>query len=64
MLTLLAVFCPPLAVLITGSRADALGNLGRTMLLYVPGVVHALHEVDRHNTTQRYDAVMKALERT
>ncbi|MFO0825388.1 MAG: YqaE/Pmp3 family membrane protein [Gemmataceae bacterium] len=62
MLTRLAVLCPPLAVLLTGKRSDALSNLGLTLLLYVPGVVHALQEVDRHATAQRYESVMRELE--
>ena len=41
MLTLLAIICPPLAVLATGNRSGAVENLGRTMLLYLPGLFHA-----------------------
>ena len=63
MLSLLAVVCPPLAVLATGNRSGAVANLGLTMLGFVPGVVHALSEVDRHTVGRRYESVMRALER-
>ncbi|HJZ55363.1 MAG TPA: YqaE/Pmp3 family membrane protein [Gemmataceae bacterium] len=64
MLSLLAVVCPPLAVLATGNRSKVAANLGLTLLLYVPGLLHALSEVDRYTTCRKYDAVMRALERT
>ena len=64
MLLLLAILCPPLAVLLaerSGSRTAA--NLGLTLLLYVPGVVHALSVVERHDVGRRYESVMRVLER-
>lgn len=64
MLTVLAVVCPPLAVLATGSRSGAAANLGLTMLLYVPGLLHALAAVDRHTTERRYESVMRALDQS
>ncbi len=60
---LIAVICPPLAVLLTGNRSGAVVNAGLTLLFYVPGLLHALAEVDRHSTVQRYEAVMQALDR-
>lgn len=62
MRSLLAVVCPPLAVLSAGSLADAARNAGLTLLLFVPGVVHALGVVDRFDTARRYDSVMRAME--
>jgi uncharacterized membrane protein YqaE (UPF0057 family) len=64
MLSLLAVVCPPLAVLAAegkGSRVAA--NLGLTLLLYVPGMLHALAAVERHNVGRRYESVMRVLDR-
>ena len=61
MLTCLAIVCPPLAVLATGTRSRAAGNLGLTLLGFVPGVVHALRVVDQHSVERRYASVMKAL---
>jgi uncharacterized membrane protein YqaE (UPF0057 family) len=63
MLNVLAVVCPPLAVLATGTPARAAANLGLTLLLYVPGVLHARSVVEQRSLERRYDAVMQALER-
>ena len=62
LLTLLAVLCPPLAVLGTGGRTEAAKNLGLTTLLYVPGVLHALRTVDDHVTQQRFAVLLQAIE--
>ncbi len=62
MLPLLAVVCPPLAVLFTESPSRAVANLGLTLLLYVPGLLHALRSVERHTVERRYASVMRALE--
>ena len=62
MLSVLAIVCPPAAVLVVGGPSRAMGNLGLTMLLYVPGMLNALSTVGRHNLERRYDAVMRALE--
>jgi uncharacterized membrane protein YqaE (UPF0057 family) len=62
MLSFLAVVCPPLAVLATGPKSRAVANAGLTLLLFVPGVVHALSEVSRHNLERRYNSVMRAME--
>jgi uncharacterized membrane protein YqaE (UPF0057 family) len=64
MLSLLAVVCPPLAVLAaerSGSRAAA--NLGLTLLLYVPGLLDALAVVERRAVGKRYESVMRVLDR-
>jgi uncharacterized membrane protein YqaE (UPF0057 family) len=59
--TVLAVVCPPLAVLTTGRPAEVITNLGLTALLFVPGVIHALKVVDRHETEQRFARLLRAL---
>lgn len=38
---LLAIFLPPVAVLMTGQFTKALLNLVLTMIFFVPGAVHA-----------------------
>jgi uncharacterized membrane protein YqaE (UPF0057 family) len=63
MLKLLAIVCPPLAVLATGSVSSAAKNTGLTLLFYVPGVIHARSVVEKHDIEQRYNSVMTALER-
>ena len=62
MLPLLATVCPPLAVLATDTPARAAANLGLTLLLVVPGVVHAHRAVGRYTLRRRYESVMRALE--
>jgi len=59
MLTLLCVLCPPAAVLVAGNRSQALTNLGLTLLLYVPGLLHALAVVDRQQIQRRNDILMR-----
>ena len=62
MLKLLAVICPPLAVVVAGNRSGVVLNFGLTLLLYFPGMIHALAEVDRYTTVRQYESVMRALE--
>jgi uncharacterized membrane protein YqaE (UPF0057 family) len=64
MLSLLAILCPPLAVLIaerSGLRTAT--NLGLTLLLYFPGLFHALSTIERRDLGRRYETVMRVLER-
>ena len=61
MLVLLVVLCPPLAVLFA-APSQAPKNLGLTLLLYVPGVLHARSVVSRYYVTRRYDSLMRALD--
>jgi uncharacterized membrane protein YqaE (UPF0057 family) len=63
MLSVLAVVCPPLAVLATGTRCGAVANLGLTLMGFVPGIVHALGTVEQHTLNRRYASVMRAMER-
>ena len=53
MLSLLAVFCPPLAVLLTGTPFQVLTNIPLTLSLWVPGVAHALIVVDEYQSIKR-----------
>jgi len=63
MRSVLALICPPAAVLASGTRADLATNVALTCLFFLPGVVHALAVVDRSTTTRQYDSVMRAMER-
>lgn len=53
MLYLLALLLPPVAVLVTGRPGQAVLNLGLTLLLWVPGALHALFVVSEHKANQR-----------
>jgi len=64
MLSLLAILCPPLAVYVaekSGSRTAT--NIGLTLLLYFPGLIHALSTIERRDLGRRYESVMRVLER-
>jgi len=64
MLSVLAVLCPPLAVAVAdGKTSRVAANVGLTMLLFVPGVVHALSVVERAEVGRRYESVMRVLDR-
>jgi uncharacterized membrane protein YqaE (UPF0057 family) len=61
MRSILAIICPPLAVLASGTRAQAAANIGLTLCLFIPGVLHALSVVDQYNVERRYESVMRAM---
>ncbi|MCY9550069.1 YqaE/Pmp3 family membrane protein [Lysinibacillus xylanilyticus] len=42
MMYLLAVICPPLAVLFCGKPFQAIINFFLTLLFYIPGMIHAV----------------------
>ena len=53
MLYLVAILCPPLAVLLAGKPVQAVLNLILTIFLYVPGLIHALFVVHDRKADQR-----------
>lgn len=55
MIYLIAIFCPPLAVLIAGKPKQAVINLLLTVLFYAPGLVHAVIVIK--NAHADYDAM-------
>ncbi|HEX4608429.1 MAG TPA: YqaE/Pmp3 family membrane protein [Urbifossiella sp.] len=62
MRSLLALICPPVAVLASGSRSELAANAALTLLFFLPGVVHARGVVERFTTARQYDSVMRAME--
>ena len=64
MLSLLAIVCPPLAVLLVAGGRAAAANCGLTLLGVLPGIRHARDLVERHTVERQYDAVMRVLERS
>ena len=62
MYAVLAILCPPLAVLLTAGASGAAKNVGLTMLLYVPGVLHARAAVEKYTTARRYEAMLRAID--
>lgn len=61
MLPVLAVVCPPLAVLATGSVGRAAANFGLTLLFFAPGAVHARREVGRFADARRTARLLEAV---
>jgi len=62
MLVVLVILCPPLAVLLTAPPSHAVKNFGLTLLLYVPGVLHARSAVSRYYANRRYASLMRVLD--
>lgn len=53
MLYILAIFLPPVAVLLRGKPFQALINLGLTILFWLPGVIHAWIVINGANADAR-----------
>jgi uncharacterized membrane protein YqaE (UPF0057 family) len=62
-LYLVAVILPPLAVLLAGKPFQAILNLILTLLLYVPGLIHALFVVHNHYADKRQERFLRDLNR-
>lgn len=58
---LLAIFLPPVAVLIAGKPIQALINLLLCFLVWIPGVIHAWGVVSDYKADKRMDRHTKAL---
>jgi uncharacterized membrane protein YqaE (UPF0057 family) len=63
MLYLVAILVPPLAVLLCGKPFQALLNILLTLLIYFPGMIHAILVVNNYYADQRTKKIVKALER-
>jgi uncharacterized membrane protein YqaE (UPF0057 family) len=61
MLYLLAILCPPLAVLLIGKPIQAVLNLFLCLLLYVPGLIHALLVVGESKSNARTKELVRAM---
>jgi uncharacterized membrane protein YqaE (UPF0057 family) len=57
---LIALLCPPLAVLLCGKPGKALLNCLLCLCFLVPGVIHAILLVADHKADLRADRVMRA----
>lgn len=60
---LLAILLPPLAVFLCAKPIQAIFNLILTLLLWVPGVVHALFVVHGYYADKRTDKIVTAIEK-
>ena len=62
-LYLLAIVAPPVAVLLTGRPIQALLNCLLTLMLWVPGIIHAIFVVNEHKANKRADRLANRLTR-
>ena len=60
---LLAIFLPPLAVLMTGRVFSAVINLGLTLCLWLPGVIHAIAILNEQDNKKRHKEVLREMRR-
>ena len=56
----LAIVLPPLAVLLCGKPIQFILNIFLTLLLWIPGVIHAILVVNSHLADKRTDRIIKA----
>ena len=61
MLYLLAIFLPPVAVLLVGKPVQALINLVLCLLFFLPGIIHAVFVVHEHKANQRMKQQVKLM---
>lgn len=56
---LLAIFLPPVAVLIAGKPIQALINFGLCFLLFIPAIIHAWGVVTDYKADKRMKSQVK-----
>ncbi len=61
MIYILAIFLPPLAVLLVGKPVQALLNVVLTLLFWIPGVIHALMVVNSAQADKRTNKLIKEM---
>jgi uncharacterized membrane protein YqaE (UPF0057 family) len=61
MLYLLAIVLPPVAVLMCGKPVQAVLNVFLTLLIWIPGVIHAILVVSSHNADRRNEKLIAAM---
>ena len=61
MLILLAIFLPPVAVLMCGKPVSALLNLGLCVLFWIPGMIHAIMVVNDYKADKRVKELASAI---
>lgn len=63
MLYLIAILFPPLAVLLVGKPIQAVLNLFLCLLLYFPGLIHAILVVNESKANLRNRELINAMKR-
>jgi uncharacterized membrane protein YqaE (UPF0057 family) len=60
---LLAILCPPAAVILVGRPSQMAVNALLTLLRYFPGLFHALAVVGQHETRRRNETLVRLVMR-
>ena len=60
---LLAILLPPIAVFICGKPIQGLINIILTLILYVPGAIHAVLVVHSYYEDKRTERIVDAINR-
>jgi uncharacterized membrane protein YqaE (UPF0057 family) len=63
MLYLIAILLPPVAVALAGKPFQAILNLVLTLMLYLPGLLHALLVVHNHYADKRAARIADAMKK-
>jgi len=63
MIYLIAVIFPPLAVLLIGKPIQALLNCFLCLLLYVPGLIHAILVINEKKADKRNNKLIHAMKK-
>jgi len=58
---ILAIVCPPLAVLLCGYLPSAALNLALTIAGYFPGVVHAILMINKYYADRRHKELVRTI---
>ncbi|MBD8026438.1 YqaE/Pmp3 family membrane protein [Ureibacillus sp. Re31] len=58
---LLAIFFPPIAVLLCGKPIQALISCGLTLLFWIPGSIHAILVVNEKKADKRMERQVKLM---
>ena len=61
---LLAILLPPLAVLLCGKPIQFILNLFLTLMIWIPGIIHALFVVSSHKADVRNRKLIRAIKST
>ncbi len=61
MLYILAIFLPPIAVLLSGKPIQALVNFLLCFLFWIPAVIHAMLVVHDHYEDRRTKRIVRAI---
>lgn len=61
MLYLLAILLPPVAVLVAGKPVQAVLNIFLTLMLWVPGMIHAIMVISSYHADKRTGRLEKAI---